>query len=516
MDTSARTRRRQEAVPQGIPDFSATPELFAPELFRGPRGAAKSPSEPDQSVVEKVRICDPAAAEKACFRGRQELTRTTFQTNREMDFFSESELVKQTGHGRREWPLVIVKECIDNALDACEEAGVEPVVEVIADACGITIRDNGPGIPESTVDAVLDFTVRASSREAYVAPDRGAQGNALKTLAAMGYVLDSAAGLLIITARGKRHRIRCAADPITQRPIVHHEVESVESSGTEVRIEWAAKDENEWPSSSWYGHYHYAHQIQLMIEGFSIFNPHATLSLDWFGTESTWRATDARWLKWKACHPTSIHWYEPSHFERLLCAYIAHDRIAGQDRLVSDLLAEFDGLSGSAKRKLVLDQAGLKRARLSELVANDQLDSRKVRKLLAAMRRQTKPVKSSRLGIIGEEHFRQRFVAIGIDPASFHYNRRIAKTGLPYVIECAFGYLGESCDERRIYSGVNWSAAIKNPFRNFGDSSEGLETELEKARIGEEEPIVFAIHLAHPRVEYTDRGKSTIVIGADE
>ena len=55
---------------------------------------------------------------------------------------------------------------------------------------GITISDNGPGLPPKVVEDILDFSVRVSSREAYVAPDRGAQGNALKTLVAMPFVLD--------------------------------------------------------------------------------------------------------------------------------------------------------------------------------------------------------------------------------------------------------------------------------------------------------------------------------------
>src|SRR5215469_4329068 len=78
----------------------------------------------------------------------KELHRVTFQTSREMDFFTERELVTQTGHGKDEWPLVIVKELMDNALDACEEAGIAPTIDVSADPCGITIRDNGPGLPE--------------------------------------------------------------------------------------------------------------------------------------------------------------------------------------------------------------------------------------------------------------------------------------------------------------------------------------------------------------------------------
>ena len=30
-----------------------------------------------------------------------------------------------------------------------------------------------------------------------------------------------------------------------------------------------------------------------------------------------------------------------------------------------------------------------------------------------------------------------------------------------------------------------------------------------------DEPVVFVLHLACPRVEYTDRGKSALVIGGD-
>jgi hypothetical protein len=48
------------------------------------------------------------------------LKRETFTTSRLLDFFSEKELIAQVGHPVRDWPLMVVKELIDNALDACE------------------------------------------------------------------------------------------------------------------------------------------------------------------------------------------------------------------------------------------------------------------------------------------------------------------------------------------------------------------------------------------------------------
>src|SRR6516165_12442385 len=57
-------------------------------------------------------------------RTKHKLTRVTFTVSRLMEFCSKKELVNQTGHSVWEWPLVLLKELFDNALDACEEAEV--------------------------------------------------------------------------------------------------------------------------------------------------------------------------------------------------------------------------------------------------------------------------------------------------------------------------------------------------------------------------------------------------------
>jgi hypothetical protein len=333
------------------------------------------------------------------------LKRRTFETSREMDFFSERELVTQTGHPSNEWPLVFVKETVDNGTDACEEADIAPVIDITADACGITVRDNGPGLPEDTLRGVMDYTVRTSSREAYVSPTRGAQGNALKTLLPMPWVLDPEHGRVIVTARGRRYVITCGVDQISQQPVIRrHETDPHPKSkncgaaadekarfgaGTEVRLEWGPRADEDggvlWPFGLGLTPLHpgslIAPAFRSLVEGFAVFNPHATITLDWFGAVTTWAATDPAWKKWKPHQPTSAHFYELMHLERLIGAYITDDRKAGKDTLVSDFVGEFDGFKGSAKRKKVLDQADLHRARLSDLVVGDRLDSARVAQL---------------------------------------------------------------------------------------------------------------------------------------
>src|SRR5262249_25002241 len=157
------------------------------------------------------------------------------------------------------------------------------------------------------------------------------------------------------------------------------------------------------------------------------------------------------WPKWKPHKPTSSHWYELPHLERLIGAYITDDRDLGRDHLVSDLVAEFNGLSGPQKRAKVLRETGLKRVRLSELVVDGRFDSDRIARLLHSMQQHTRPVQSKYLGVIGEDHLKARMLAMGVRPESFEYRRKLAKCKnsssepdkekqafLPSVLETAF------------------------------------------------------------------------------
>ena len=102
--------------------------------------------------------------------------RSLFAISRGMEYFSEKELAMQIGHPLPMWPVAILKELIDNALDAGECAGVTPdvVVELADDYFAVT--DNGPGMPREVILRAQDISTRISDKALYVSPMRTNRG----------------------------------------------------------------------------------------------------------------------------------------------------------------------------------------------------------------------------------------------------------------------------------------------------------------------------------------------------
>jgi DNA topoisomerase VI subunit B len=451
------------------------------------------------------------------------LTRVAFKVSRLMEFCSERELQNQTGHSIWEWPLVAIKECVDNGLDACEEAEVAPDITVIVEPTAITIQDNAGGIDAETIESVLDYTIRVSSREAYVSPTRGAQGNALKTLLAMGFVLDcragrgaDAIGVTIIESRGVEHRIEFRVDHVNNQPkIVHTTTASPISVGTKITISW--------PSIPKYVLEMRGGSIGELVAAYAWFNPHLTLRGVWFGREFVnVEATNPAWEKWLPRNPTSAHWYDEARLQRYLAAHVARDRDLGQRRTVREFIAEFRGLSSTAVQRRILTEIGCSHQSLASFFGVERVNSAGIAKLLAAMKKMSKPVAPRLLGVIGAEHLKRRFLAAGGNINTFKYQCRkgVTDDGIPYLVEFAFGLHQSGLDaksgvKRVFVTGANWSAAIHNPFRNFGSTGEGLETTLDKVRANASQPVICALHLACARIQFADRGKSSIILTDD-
>jgi hypothetical protein len=139
--------------------------------------------------------------------------------------------------------------------------------------------------------------------------------------------------------------------------------------------------------------------------------------------------------------------------------------------------------------------------------------------LLAAMQAQSRPVKPHALGVIGKDHLARRLEAVGCEMKSFKYSKVMVKSdpAQPQVIETAFAWRGEKAeDRRRFVTGVNWSPAVGNPFRQIGPAGQSLDTYLAQKRMTIDEPVIIVLHTACPKVQYTDRGKSAVVVGGGE
>jgi hypothetical protein len=145
------------------------------------------------------------------------LQRETFELSREMEFFSEKELTAQIGFSKPGWPVALLKELIDNALDACESANIQPAITLELHYDALVVADNGPGLPLAALERSLDYLVRVSDKTGYVSPSRGQQGNALKTLWAAPFVA-TGTGLIEVQTAAYRREVRITLDRIAQVP----------------------------------------------------------------------------------------------------------------------------------------------------------------------------------------------------------------------------------------------------------------------------------------------------------
>jgi DNA topoisomerase VI subunit B len=449
---------------------------------------------------------------------QKKLTRVPFQVSRLMEFCSRHELVNVTGHDVTEWPQVVLKELVDNSLDDAEEAEIAPIVSIVIEGTKIIVQDNGRGIPAKTIIGILDYTKRVSSREAYCSPARGAQGNALSSILPMGYVLDAhhkeeATSETIIEAHGVAHHIVFAVDHVRDEPKITHTTKpSTVVRGTRITIELPAYRH---PYDG--GDLVAANKDELLelAESYAWLNPHLSLRMSWNGeVKIDAKASNPSWKRWSPSWPTSAHWYDPGRLRRYMAAHIAHRG----DITVRQFISELRGMSSTAKQKKILTETGASHRSLHEFFGLHKANTDNIAKLLASLKAHTKPVPPAELGIIGKAHLYARMEEAGGDPRTFKYERRLGETdGVPRVIEFAFGIhrdgLGAGrAPRRKEITGVNCSPAISNPFRRIGRSGEGLDAILMRVRANATEPVIVVLHLACPRVAYTDRGKTGIVV----
>ncbi|HRQ73768.1 MAG TPA: DNA topoisomerase VI subunit B [Phycisphaerales bacterium] len=181
--------------------------------------------------------------------------------------------------------LTTVKEAVDNALDACEEAGILPdlLVEIAevspppsASKSGryrVTVRDNGPGIVRRQVENIFGKLLYGSKFHR-LKMSRGQQGIGISAAGMYGLMTTGKPMVILTRPNPKKpaHHIELAMDTTKNRPEVTVDRETEEfyasstGTGTSVTVEMEAR---------------YARgraSVEEYLEQTAIANPHASIT----------------------------------------------------------------------------------------------------------------------------------------------------------------------------------------------------------------------------------------------
>ncbi|TVQ57116.1 MAG: DNA topoisomerase VI subunit B [Phycisphaerales bacterium] len=175
--------------------------------------------------------------------------------------------------------LTTVKEAVDNALDACEEAGILPeifvkVLPLSETRFKITIRDNGPGIVRSQIENIFGKLLYGSKFHR-MKMSRGQQGIGISAAGMYG-LMTTGKPVLIISKTSKRkpaHEVLLKIDTQKNKPVVVSDTEHPEDDplftdgrGTQVEIELEGK------------YLKGRQSIDEYLEQTAIANPHAAIT----------------------------------------------------------------------------------------------------------------------------------------------------------------------------------------------------------------------------------------------
>ncbi|TWU08388.1 ATP-binding protein [Stieleria varia] len=445
--------------------------------------------------------------------------------NRTAEFFSESELEKQIGHTRCDWVLAIIKELLDNSMDAIEQTNVPPEIVLNIDSTGITVVDNGPGFPPDAVEKLTDFDTRYSSRAFYRAPTRGAQGNAGKTILALSYVLNGKKGQVSILGCGVLSQITVSYDAVKQSPAVLLESREqlsdfFDSSICELPSRLpviANSDDVNFRTSGTLIHVaidgllatlesHEINRYFRFATGYQLLNPHLSLIFKIGDKTQGLVRTASSMAKWRPSKPEPPHWHTPESFSNLVLASHRADCEANRDRSLRSFMKAFHGHRRNDAVNAVLERSGLPHGPVSTLIGKNGVATKPVSRLFKEMKSQVDAPGHSQIGQIGRTNCRKAFENFGANDSTFRYRNwtGACERGFPLIVEAAFAELADCTRDGLVISGVNFSPSVRNDICT--EMTQALSDQLAPKW----KPIIAMLHITMIDPPFADRGKSRI------
>lgn len=457
----------------------------------------------------------------------EETSTRMLERERALDFFSLQGLSTQTSCAHQDLDIFMLKELIDNSLDACK--GTNPTVEAsfkINKCTTLTVKDDGKGLTEADVKRITDFGRSYSSKFHYKYPTRGALGNALKCVFGIPYALASELQQELpvvpirIRSKGKEYSVCFDVQELKEQVDCQISPKDIElKKGTEISIAFFPLGD------SW------GKECLGLMRGYAIFNPDANIKFEIKSPKHKKHVTvvyqtTARKTK-KFTGGSSIHWYSPSQFKQLVEAFVRSIRKGESDLTLREFIRQFRGLSSDEKvAKIITEiQEGGDIRHLSDLADKVKL----IFGLYESMKRNCNEPSPSILGKIGKKQMRDRLEQIygTIPDANFKYKRvegvhREKSFSVPYVLETAIAILDKEDLSLTIHAGMNHSPCLYNPFEGYSsgwEDEKGNKKEasimtglLERYKIDSKQPVVMVVHLICPNIEYQSYGKGEINI----
>jgi len=172
--------------------------------------------------------------------------------------------------------LTTVREAVDNALDACEEAGILPdigvrVVELDKDLYRVVVEDNGPGILENQIARIFGKLLYGSKFHK-LAQSRGQQGMGISA-AGMYAQLTTGKSLHVVSrVKGERmaSELHVSVDTTKNKPLMHgkKKIRWDRPHGTRIEAEMEGRYQKG------------THSVDMYLKQTAIANPHATFRFE--------------------------------------------------------------------------------------------------------------------------------------------------------------------------------------------------------------------------------------------
>lgn len=456
-----------------------------------------------------------------------------FSFNREFDFVRLDRLCRTTGRPAHEWDFYIIKELIDNALDADEAVWRQkptqiPILKVRIEFANQQLFVQVSNRTKFPVELISDIfaTRQYTSRKAFVKGlTRGALGNALKTLLGIPYALRNRVSgdwkpdqkpLSIIC--NKQEYLPIYAVDTTNQNISFEYQTRLSNKDIEGTIISVALDyfEQEKPRT--------LDEIKQLAHQYNLCNPHA--NFQWLveveGEEwSVEYTANQNWSnKFRGAAP--IQWYSMTAFQDLLGA-LHRKQVSNQqtDQLsvqtVCSYFSGFDDQDEDIKNKDLTATVARKFGNTS--LAVDDFESDTAKKLYQIMCCHSPQFKSIHLGCIGLDHIRTVITNIFSVKGKVFYEIATDKgdePSLPFVIEASVVALKEG--SREIWTAINFTSTYDDPFlrRRIYTPIQpekavvGLRELLDAYGLDEDTPVILFLHLICPNIESGEFSKTEI------